>query len=97
MDKRRKKLSAEEQLDLRERMNALVEANPDWDVPRILREVRTSLHLTQRDMARVGKISEPTLRNIEARRHSPSIETVEAMLRPFGLKLAVVRASKDEQ
>lgn len=95
MDKRRKKLTAEEQLDLRERMTALLEEHPDWDVPQILREVRTSLHLTQRDMARVGKISEPTLRNIEARRHSPSLETVEAMLRPFGLKLAVVRTPKN--
>lgn len=97
MDKRRKKLTAEEQLDLRERVSALLEEHPDWDVPQVLREVRTSLHLTQRDMARVGKISEPTLRNIEARRHSPSIETVEAMLRPFGLKLAVVRASPNPQ
>lgn len=95
MDKRRKKLTAEAQLDLRERMSALLEEHPDWDVPQVLREVRTSLQLTQRDMARVGKISEPTLRNIEARRHSPSLETVEAMLRPFGLKLAVVRASKN--
>lgn len=93
MDKRRKKLTAGEQLDLRERMTALLEEHPDWDVSQALREIRRSLHLTQRDMARVGKISEPTLRNIEARRHSPSIETVEAMLRPFGLKLAVVRAS----
>jgi DNA-binding XRE family transcriptional regulator len=97
VDKRRKKLTAEEQLDLRERVSALLEEHPDWDVPQVLREVRTSLHLTQRDMARVGKISEPTLRNIEARRHSPSIETVEAMLRPFGLKLAVVRASPNPQ
>ena len=95
MDKRRKKLTAEEQLDLRERMTALLEEHPDWDVPQVLREIRTSLHLTQRDMARVGKISEPTLRNIEARRHSPSIDTVEAMLRPFGLKLAVVRTSNN--
>jgi len=97
VDKRRKKLTAEEQLDLRERVSTLLEEHPDWDVPQVLREVRTSLHLTQRDMARVGKISEPTLRNIEARRHSPSIETVEAMLRPFGLKLAVVRASPNPQ
>ena len=95
MDKRRKKLTVEEQLDLRERMAAMLEEHPDWDVPQVLREIRSSLHLTQRDMARVGKISEPTLRNIEARRHSPSIETVEAMLRPFGLKLAVVRAPRN--
>jgi DNA-binding XRE family transcriptional regulator len=95
VDKRRKKLTVEEQLDLRELMTTRLEKHPDWDVPQVLREVRTSLHLTQRDMARVGKISEPTLRNIEARRHSPSLETVDAMLRPFGLKLAVVRAPKN--
>ena len=97
MDKRRKKLTAEEQLDLRAQVTTLLEEHPDWHVPQVLREIRTSLHLTPRDMARVGKISEPTLRNIEARRHSPSIETVEAMLRPFGLKLAVVRAPNNRR
>ena len=60
--------AAEQQLDLRERMSVLLDEHPEWDVPQALREIRTSLHLTQRDMARVGKISEPTLRNIEARR-----------------------------
>lgn len=76
-------------------MTALFEEHPDWGVPQALREIRSLLHLTQRDMARVGKISEPTMRNIEARRHSPAIETVEAMLRPYGLRLAVVRAEKE--
>lgn len=92
MDKRYKPLTAHEQLLLREQMNAMLIEHPEWDVPRALKEVRKALHLTHADMARVGKISEPTLRNLESRRRSPSLATVDAILRPFGLKLAVVKA-----
>ena len=91
MDKRRKPLTPHEQLLLRQAMLARVADHPEWELPRLLKEIRKSLQLTLPDMARVGRISVPTLRNLEAGRNSPSIKTVEALLRPLGLKLAVVR------
>lgn len=93
MDKRRKTLTPHEQLLLREAMIAMVAQHPEWDVPKMLKEIRKSLHLTTHDMARVGRISEPALRNLEAGRSSPTLKTVDALLRPLGLKLAVTRAA----
>jgi transcriptional regulator with XRE-family HTH domain len=97
MDKRRKSLTPHEQLLLRQAMGALVAEHPEWDVPKMLKEIRKTLHLTAREMARIGRISEPALRNLEARRNSPSLETVDSLLRPLGLKLAVIgQPQRDE-
>lgn len=97
MDKRRKPLTPHEQLLLRQNMVALVEQHPEWDVPKMLKAVRKALHLTTHDMARVGKISELALRNAEAGRSSPTLKTVEALLRPLGLKLAVIPVKRQEE
>jgi XRE family transcriptional regulator, regulator of sulfur utilization len=97
MDKRRKSLAPHEQLKLREAMVALVTEHPQWDVSKMLKEIRKSLHLTIHDMARVGRISVPALRNLEAGRSSPTLSTVDSLLRPLGLKLTVTqRPQRDE-
>lgn len=96
MDKRRKPLTPFEQQRQREKMTAMVENHPEWDVPRMLKAIRNTLQLTVPEMARMGQISEPTLRNIEGRRNSPSLSTVNGLLRPLGLKLAVVRTGRKE-
>ncbi len=96
MDKRRKPITPHEQLLLRQKMLALIAEHLEWDVPRTLREIRNALYLTHADMARIGRISEPTLRNAEAKRSSPSIANVDALLRPLGLKLAVVRIPRQD-
>jgi DNA-binding transcriptional regulator YiaG len=85
VDRRRKPLTPYEQLLLREKMIALVVEHPEWEVQRMLKAIRKSLHLTIADMARIGHISEPALRNAEAGRSSPSLSTVGALLRPCGL------------
>src|ERR1700744_4916734 len=97
MDKRRKPLSPAEQLVQREAMIDMVVQHPEWEVPRMLKEIRKSLHLTTSDMARVGRISEPALRNLESGRSSPTLKTVNALLRPLGLKLSVVPLSLSEE
>jgi transcriptional regulator with XRE-family HTH domain len=94
MDKRRKPLTPHEQLRLRQAMVATVMQHPEWDVLKMLKEIRKTLRLTTHEMARVGRISEPTLRNLEARRSSPSLGTVDALLRPLGLKLAVIQVPR---
>lgn len=96
MDRRRKAMTLEEQRLLRQTLMHAIAAHPEWDVPRLLKEVRTTLHLTLADMAKIGRLSVPALKNIEARRSSPTLGTVDALLRPFGLRVGVVRITPDE-
>ena len=92
MDRRRRPMTPLEEVAARDALDRTLAAHPEWDVATVLRTVRASLHLTLVDMARVGRVSVPTLKNIEARRGSPTLQSVERLLRPFGYRLAVVRA-----
>jgi transcriptional regulator with XRE-family HTH domain len=49
--------------------------------------------VTQANFAKMCKISVRTLRNLETDAGNPTIETLEATLRPFGLKLTISRKS----
>ncbi len=97
MDKRRKPLTAYEQLELREKLDILIAEHPEYSVPQMLRQVRTLLHLTLEEMAQLAGITVLTLKRIEAESSSPSLRTVEQLLRPLGLKLAIVKRSMSAQ
>jgi transcriptional regulator with XRE-family HTH domain len=60
------------------------------EVTKMLKALRQTLHLTHAEMARLGGISVPALRNLEAGRSSPTLATVQGLLRPLGLKLAII-------
>ncbi len=77
VDKRRKPLTPHQQLSLRHAMAEMVAQHPEWAVPKMLKEIRKTLHLTTHDMARVGRISALALRNLESGRSSPSLKTVD--------------------
>lgn len=89
MDKRYRPLTPLEQLRLREELNNTIRGHPEWPFDEAIRHVRTTLRLTVEDMAKVARVSAQTLRNIEAGRTSPSVETASKLLRPFGLRLSV--------
>ncbi len=89
MDRRYKPLTALEQLHAREQLLATIEAHPEWTFAETVRYMRQSLRLTIADMARAGKLSDQALRNIEASRNSPTLETAARLLEPFGLRLCV--------
>ena len=93
MDKRRKPLTAYEQLELREKLDVLIAEHPECSVPQMLRQARTLLRLTLEEMAQLAGITVLTLKRIEAGTSSPSLRTIEQLLRPLGLKLAVVKRS----
>jgi len=97
MDRRYKPLSAHEQLKLRQELTAAIEAHPEWTVAQVVRHIRKTLRLTIADMAKVGRISAQTLKNIEASGHSPTLETIERLLQPFGLRLTVSPKRPDGQ
>jgi DNA-binding phage protein len=43
-------------------------------------------------MARVGKVTTLTLQKIESGASNPTLDTVEGLLRPFGLRLTINRS-----
>lgn len=96
MDKRRKPLTPAEQLQLQQAMSQFVQEHPEMEVPAMIKALRQMLHLTHADMARIGGVSVPALRNLEVGRASPTLDTVGALLRPLGLKLAVVTQRKPQ-
>lgn len=96
MDKRYKPLTPLEQLHAREALMTTIRAHPEWTFAQAVRHIRKSLRLTVVDMAKVGNLSDQALRNIEAGRNSPTLETASRLLMPFGLRLSVT-AQKGEQ
>jgi transcriptional regulator with XRE-family HTH domain len=96
MDKRRKPLMPHEQLLLRLQVETMILEHPEYSVPRLLREVRKTLRLTIAEMARIGGLSVPALKNIESGKNSPSLATVEGLLKPLGLRLCVIQAGRAE-
>ncbi len=97
MDRRRKALNPHEQLKLREQLMSAIRAHPEWPFAYVLREIRKTLHLTIPDMAKVGRVSVPTLKNIESGASSPTLQTAEKLLRPFGLRISVSHETEDDQ
>jgi DNA-binding transcriptional regulator YiaG len=89
MDKRYKPLTAHEQLKLRQELTAAIEAHPQWTFAQVVKHIRKTLRLTIAEMSKAGRVSTQTLKNIEASVHSPTLETVERLLQPFGLRLTV--------
>lgn len=89
MDKRYTPLTPHEQLRLREELTATIRGHPEWTFAQTVRHVRKALRLTVADMAKVGRVSEQSLRNIEAGRNSPTLDTAGRLLQPFGLRLSV--------
>lgn len=96
MDRRYKPLTPVEQLRAREQLMSTIRAHPEWTFAQAVRHIRTSLRLTIVDMAKVGKLSDQAVRNIEAGRNSPTLETATALLKPFGLRLSVTPQREDQ-
>ena len=63
------------------------------DIPEAVRRMREISGLTQAEFARHRGISLPALKRIEAGKANPTMETLNAIGRIFGLKVGFVRAS----
>jgi DNA-binding transcriptional regulator YiaG len=90
MDKRYKPLTPLEQLEARRRLLQELADNPTMPVPDVIRRVRKTLRLTIADYARLCGVSARALQDIERRQASPTLATMEKLLKPMALKLAVV-------
>ncbi|HEY4292686.1 helix-turn-helix transcriptional regulator [Luteibacter sp.] len=90
MDKRFRPLTSREQMDVRRALIADIEANPGRPVPEVIRLVRTTLHLTIAEYAKLCGVSARGLQDIERKVKSPTLDTVAKLLKPMGLRVGVV-------
>lgn len=91
MDKRFNPLSQIEQIQKRQYVLEMIQQNPDWPINVVAKFIRTELHLTLSDMAKITKISLQTLQNLEKPDANPTLETMYKLLNAFGLKLLIVK------
>lgn len=91
MDKRFTPLSQIEQIKKRQHVLETIQQNPDWPINVVAKFIRTELHLTLSDMAKITKISLQTLQNLEKPEANPTLETIYKLLNAFGLKLLIVK------
>lgn len=94
MDKRFTPLSQIEQIQKRRYVLDTIQQNPDWPINVVAKFIRTELHLTLSDMAKITTISLQTLQNLEKSDANPTLETISKLLNSFGLKLLIVKNEK---
>ncbi|MHA4868490.1 helix-turn-helix domain-containing protein [Duganella sp. PWIR1] len=94
MDKRYTTLSPTEQNQLRWELMERLAAAPDTPIPHVIRDIRKTLRFTIPEYAKICNVSPRTLQDIEREVSSPTLETVEKLLRPMGLRAGAVLAAK---
>lgn len=94
MDKRYLVLSPTEQNQLRRELMERLAAAPDTPIPQVIREIRKTLRFTIPEYAKICSVSPRTLQDIERGVSSPTLDTVEKLLRPMGLRAGAVAARK---
>ena len=97
MDKRFKPLTLQEQLQARLRLLEDIAAHPGRPVPEVIRQVRKTLRFTIADYSRLCGISPKGLQDIEQGKASPTLATVEKLLKPMGLQLVVASTAALER
>ncbi|MRW89115.1 helix-turn-helix domain-containing protein [Duganella sp. FT80W] len=90
MDKRYATLTPIEQNQLRAALMARLHAAPDLPIPRVIREIRKTLRFTIPEYAQICGVSPRTLQDIERGVSSPTLDTVEKLLRPMGMRAGAV-------
>ena len=89
MQRVHRNLSRDEVELLRQELVTLV-PRASADIPRLLRTMRLIARKSQVEYARMCGVAPRVLTDIEAGRGSPTVETLEKLLKPFGYRLGVV-------
>jgi DNA-binding XRE family transcriptional regulator len=89
MDKRFKPLTPIQQMQKRLSVLETVSNNPDWPFHQVARFIRTELHLTLNDMAKITKVAPQTLQKMEQPEGNPTLKSMQKLLDAFGLKLEI--------
>lgn len=97
MDKRFSSLTPAEQLQIRRDLTERLAAAPETPIPQVIREIRKTLRFTIPEYAKICGVSPRTLQDIERKVSSPTLDTVEKLLRPMGMRPGAVLANKKEK
>lgn len=65
-------------------------------IPQLLRTMRLITRKSQAEYAALCDVAPRVLADIEAGKGSPTMETLEKLLRPFGFRVGVVAPSEEE-
>jgi transcriptional regulator with XRE-family HTH domain len=90
MDKRYKPFSPTDALAARRALTEELAAAPSTPVPAVIKKIRTGLRLTIAEYAKLCGVSARALADIERGATSPTLATVEKLLRPLGLQPGAV-------
>jgi len=93
MDKRFKPLSPQELLAVRRELTSQLTESPDLPIPIVIRKIRTALRYTIAEYATICGVSARTLAEIERGNNSPTLATVEKLLKPMGMAPGAVSTS----
>lgn len=96
MDRRRRSMSAVEQIELRQRAIDEILAHPEWTLREAIRHLKRNLLVTSDELARLAQVSVRTVRDIEQGRSLGTVQTVNRILGVVGLKLGVVRRPRED-
>nr|WP_315249388.1 helix-turn-helix transcriptional regulator [uncultured Duganella sp.] len=91
MDKRYSTLSPAEQNQLRHDLLTRLAAAADMPIPDVIREIRKTLRLTIPEYAKICDVSPRTLQDIERGVSSPTLYTVDKLLKPMGMRAGAVQ------
>lgn len=89
-------LSRDEVEALRDRLASLVPESKA-EIPELLRTMRLIARKSQPEYARLCGVAPRVLADIEAGRGNPRVDTLEKLLKPFGLRVGVVAAVKNNR
>lgn len=90
MDKRYAEMSPVEQVERRREVLGHIRARPELPIDQVVSLLRGELRFTLNEYSRLTGVSARVIQDIEQGRGNPTLGTVEKLLTPFGLKLAVV-------
>lgn len=90
MDKRYTETSPAEQIERRREILGRIQAEPGAPIKQVVSLLRRELRFTLSEYSRLTGVSARVIQDIERGRANPTLETVEKLLAPFGLKLGVV-------
>ena len=82
-------LSRDDVESLREELARLV-PRASADIPELMRTMRLITRKSQMEYAKLCDVAPRVLADIEAGKGSPTVETLEKLLRPFGYRVGIV-------
>jgi DNA-binding transcriptional regulator YiaG len=97
VDKRYKPLTPQEMLAVRRQLELELASAPATPIPVMIRKIRTALRFTIEEYAQICGISGRALSEIERGAKSPTLATVEKLLRPMGMVPGAVSANAIQQ